>query len=78
MHDTREEALRVLDHAVIRQSPAQRLARALQWSEDARTIALQALRERYPHESLLQLVERLTGEPMQARTRSGPLPAHSP
>jgi len=77
MHDTRTEALRVLDQAVGSQSPAQRLAVALQWSEDARTIALDALRRRYPHESLLQLVERLTGESMHAHTRSGPHSVHS-
>lgn len=70
--DTRRDAQRVLDDIVRRQTPAQRLAIAIQWSDEARELALQALRDRYPTESVLTLVERMTGQSMVPAVRSGP------
>ncbi len=72
MNDTRADAQRVLDQVILRQSPAERLATALRWSEDARAVALQALRQRDPEAPLLTLVEQLTNEPMRPMVRSGP------
>jgi hypothetical protein len=76
MIDTRPEAQRVMDEIVRQQSPAERLAIALQWSDTAREVALEALRHRFPNETLLSLMERLAGEPYSPGVRSGPLPRH--
>lgn len=76
MLDTRADAQDVLDEIVRRQTPAQRFAIAIQWSDEARAIALQSLRTRFPGESVLQLVERMTGESLTPGLRSGPHVGH--
>lgn len=73
MSDTRAAAAVVLREAIASRTPAQRLAAAIQLSEDVRAIALAALRRRYPGDSVLSLVERMTGEPMRPMGRTGPL-----
>lgn len=73
MHDTRMEAEAVLRSVVLGQSHGERLSAALRLSEDLRDVALMSVRARYPHESLLSLIERLTGEPMIPGVRSGPV-----
>jgi hypothetical protein len=72
MVDTRPEAAQILRDILARQTPAERLARAMHLSEEVRDLSLAALRERSPHEGFLRLVERITGEPMQSVARSGP------
>lgn len=72
--DTDADARRIHDELVLRLSPAERRSRALAWSEEARAIALEALRRRDPDASLLKLVERLTNEPMHPGVRAGPVP----
>lgn len=73
MVDTRPEADAVLRAMMLRLTPAERVERVLRHSEEMREIALAALRVRHPDESLLQLVERMTGEPMRPYRRSGPV-----
>jgi hypothetical protein len=72
MPDTLLAAQRVRDEIVGRQTPAQRLSIAIQWSDEARALALEALRERFPDEPMLTLMERITGEPYAPGMRSGP------
>lgn len=73
MNDTRTEAEAVQRAVVLRQSHGERLSAALRLSEQLRDVALMSVRARYPHESLLSLIERLTGEPMIPGVRSGPV-----
>lgn len=72
MVDTRPEAAAVLRDCIARQTPAQRLTIAVRLSEDVRAIAVAGLKQRYPNEPFLSLIERLIGEPMQPTVRSGP------
>jgi len=74
MHDTRPDAAARHREAIRRLPPAERLRRALAMSDALRAASLAALRQRYPDESLLELVARLSGEPMVSRARRGPIP----
>lgn len=73
MQDTRPEAAAVQREAIRRMAPMDRLRAALQMSETLRATALEALRRRHPGESTLELVARLSGEPMVSRERRGPI-----
>jgi hypothetical protein len=74
MHDTRPDAAARQREAIRRMPPGERLRLALAMSESLRAASLEALRRRHPGESMLELVARLSGEPMVSRVRRGPLP----
>ncbi len=64
MGDTRPEAVAVVRDAILNTAPAERMRRALEMSEQLRELSLISLRTRYPADSTLQLVERLSGIPL--------------
>ena len=62
MTDTRSEAVAVVRDAILKTAPAERMRRALELSEQVRSLSLAGLRLRHPNCSTLQLVELLSGE----------------
>ncbi len=62
MTDTRSEAVAVIREAILKTAPAERMRRALELSEQVRSLSLAGLRLRHPGYSTLQLVELLSGE----------------
>lgn len=70
MRDTSAEADAVALEAMRRRPRVERLRDVLALSETVREIALVGLRRRFPAESTLALVERLTGT--SGTSRSGP------
>ncbi len=72
--DTTPEAAALVQRAIRRQSPAQRVDAAIALSESMRAISLATLRARFPECSTLELVALITGESMVPSARSGPRP----
>lgn len=61
MPDTTPQAEAIRVAAIRAMAPAERLRQALEWSEWSRQLMIAGLRERFPSESDLQLVERVLG-----------------
>ena len=70
--DTAPSAQALVQRAIQRQSPAQRVDAAIALSESMRAISLATLRARFPECSTLELVAIISGEPMVPSARSGP------
>lgn len=69
MRDTSPGAESIVLEARRRMSPAERMQQALDWSESARTLALDRLRANAPEKSTLELVEILLGEELIPSSR---------
>ena len=67
MTDTSQIAADVVDAAILKLPPVERVRRALELSEQVRTLSLTRLRLRHPDCSTLQLVELMTGEALIPR-----------
>ncbi|MEO7359102.1 MAG: hypothetical protein ABI120_02150 [Gemmatimonadaceae bacterium] len=70
--DTTPEAAALVQRAIRRQTPEQRVEAVLALSESMRAISLATLRARFPERSTLELVAIITGESMVPSARSGP------
>jgi hypothetical protein len=64
MSDTSAEAAGIVQRAVLRRSPVDRIRDALVHSETMRELALARLRARHPERTTVELVEMLLGEPL--------------
>lgn len=73
MDDTTPEAAERQREAICQMTPTERLRVMFAMSESLRAVSLSALRRQFPGETTLQLVARLSGEPMVPSTRSGPI-----
>jgi hypothetical protein len=69
MQDTSADAALVMRDAIRRIAPAERMRRALDYSETMRALALAGLRARHPERTTLELVEMLLGARLIADER---------
>lgn len=74
MRHTSPEAAAIARAAIRARPPVERMREALALSETLRSLGLARLRQRHPTDSTIRLVERLTGEPLVPRARTGPGP----
>jgi hypothetical protein len=73
VRDTSPAAEAIVTAAIRRRPPVERMREALRLSSDLRTLALTRLRQQHPHDSPIELVERLTGESLRTGVRNGPV-----
>jgi hypothetical protein len=74
MRDTSPEAEAIALDAIRRRPPVERMREALELSETLRALALERWRRAYPADTVIQLVERMTGESLGLAARTGPKP----
>jgi len=77
MHDTSVAAVQLVQEALRRQTPLERLRATLALSESMWAVSLSTLRRRYPDRSVIELVELLAGEALLPAARHGPIVARS-